>query len=241
MNMKINISEKIFLPTIIALMVGFVVLDQSAKKIALSSLSISSFYLNDYFSLEISRNYGIAFGFYISAEVFYFIVFAFFVWLIRGKILDFKEMNRKDILGIGLILSGALGNIIDRVRFGYIIDYINFKNIVIFNLADVFILLGAIILLEDFFPNMRKSKIKKNIYIALFAGLGVLISFLIHAAIEIWYIGLLLQDFSKYGLGLSWPQWHLIHGIGTVILLVGGIFFGYTQGRYWWKILYEKR
>lgn len=84
------------------------------------------------------------------------------------------------------------------------------------------------------------QKTKKTVYIILFTFLGVLLSFLAHAGIEIWYINLLVSDFQKYGLGLSWGQWYLIHGAGAVILFVAGVWFGFWQGGYWWKRLYEK-
>ncbi|KPJ71321.1 hypothetical protein AMJ50_02400 [Parcubacteria bacterium DG_74_3] len=80
---------------------------------------------------------------------------------------------------------------------------------------------------------------KKTIYIAAFTFLGILLQFLIHALVEIWYIGLLTQDFSRYSWGFSWSQWFLIHHIGTVILLVAGIFFGFWQGKFWWHRIYE--
>ena len=79
---------------------------------------------------------------------------------------------------------------------------------------------------------------KKIIYIIAFTTLGILLQFLIHAGVEIWYIGLLLKDFPKYGFGLSWEQWFLIHTIGTVILFLAGTIFGLWQGRYWWQKIY---
>jgi hypothetical protein len=82
---------------------------------------------------------------------------------------------------------------------------------------------------------------KKSIYISLFIVLGILISFLIHGLVEIWYIGFLLNDFPKYSLGFSWAQWFLIHNIGTAVLLAAGILFGFWQGKHWWRRIYEKR
>lgn len=155
---KINISDKIFLPIVVFLMIGFVVSDQAVKKIALFFLSVLPLYFGDYFGLEIYRNYGIAFGIPVAAWVFYLIFILFIIWLVSGKLLSFKEMGKKEILAIGFILSGALGNLIDRIRFGYIIDYINISDIVIFNLADVFIAAGVIILIIIFF----RKKIAKS-------------------------------------------------------------------------------
>lgn len=214
--------------------------DQILKNAALAFLA-SPVYLNDFFSLEIYKNYGIGFGLPASAGVFYFAVFLFFIRAISGKFLRFEEMSKKEIIAVSFILGGALGNLIDRISMGYIVDFVNIGNIVIFNPADVFIALGAVILLEKFFPDAGKGRAKKNIYIFLFIIFGILISFLIHAAIEIWYINLLILDFSKYSFGLGWPQWYIIHSIGSIILFVGGSLFGYLHGRHWWKALYEDR
>ena len=81
---------------------------------------------------------------------------------------------------------------------------------------------------------------KKSVYILSFSALGVLVQFLAHAAIEMWYIGLLLKDFPRYGLGLAWEQWVMIHHVGTVVLFLGGAYVGYRQGRLWWRKIYEE-
>lgn len=67
-----------------------------------------------------------------------------FVWMLR-------ERNRQDVFGLGLILGGALGNIVDRVRFGYVVDYADlhfgeFRPFLVFNIADAAITVGVLIL-----------------------------------------------------------------------------------------------
>lgn len=79
---------------------------------------------------------------------------------------------------------------------------------------------------------------KHFIYVIAFVVLGVLLQFLIHAGLEIWYIRLLVGDFPRYGLGLSWKAWLMIHDVGSIILFVLGVAFGYWQGNYWWRRVY---
>jgi signal peptidase II len=67
------------------------------------------------------------------------------VWL-------WREKNRQDVLGLGLILGGALGNILDRVRFGHVVDFADlhfgaFRPFLVFNIADAAITIGVLILL----------------------------------------------------------------------------------------------
>ena len=63
-----------------------------------------------------------------------------------------KEENRFDVAGLGLVLGGALGNITDRVRFGHVVDFIDFhiggfRPFLVFNLADAAITIGVVLLL----------------------------------------------------------------------------------------------
>ncbi|MCK0098967.1 signal peptidase II [Qipengyuania sp. S6317L1] len=67
------------------------------------------------------------------------------VWMMREKILG-------DILGLALILGGAIGNIYDRYVFGYVIDYADFhigsfRPFLVFNVADAAITIGVVIIL----------------------------------------------------------------------------------------------
>jgi signal peptidase II len=67
------------------------------------------------------------------------------VWL-------WRERNRQDVFGLGLIFGGALGNILDRVRFGHVVDYADlhfgaFRPFLVFNIADAAITIGVLILL----------------------------------------------------------------------------------------------
>ncbi len=62
-----------------------------------------------------------------------------------------RERNRADALALGAILGGALGNILDRVRLGYVVDFVHlhigYRSFYVFNVADAAITLGVIALL----------------------------------------------------------------------------------------------
>ncbi len=79
---------------------------------------------------------------------------------------------------------------------------------------------------------------KKTIYIILTAILGIIVSFLIHAIIEIPVIYLIVSNYDKYSLGLSWGQLFLIHNIFTFILFLVGLILGIKFGFKWWKYIY---
>lgn len=66
------------------------------------------------------------------------------VWIAREK-------QRLDVIALGLILGGAIGNIVDRVRFGYVVDFLHFfwgeRSFWVFNVADAAISCGVLLLL----------------------------------------------------------------------------------------------
>ena len=55
-------------------------------------------------------------------------------------------------------------------------------------------------------------------------------------------IKLLVNGYKIFGLGISWNGWYMVHRIGSYILFILGIIFGFYQGKMWWRIIYvEKR
>ncbi|MEO7504856.1 MAG: signal peptidase II [Sphingomicrobium sp.] len=74
-----------------------------------------------------------------------------------------RESKRGDQLALGLVLGGALGNIVDRVRHGYVVDFADlhfgaWRPFLVFNVADAAISIGVVILLVRAFLVSRKAK-----------------------------------------------------------------------------------
>lgn len=82
---------------------------------------------------------------------------------------------------------------------------------------------------------------KKFVYISAFVFLGILASFLIHAVVEITIIKLIVSNLDRWGIWLPWGSWLLIHYTGSIVLLLLGIFFGYKQGKHWWRVIYVEK
>ena len=96
--------------------------------------------------LNYVQNMGSAFGL-LTNQVFLIVVavaviigslFIYYRWRFFGSVLA--------RVGMGLVLAGALGNLIDRLRYGYVIDFIDFVYWPVFNAADTSIVVGVIIL-----------------------------------------------------------------------------------------------
>lgn len=135
------------------------IIDQIVKYIvvyplALPSRGVEGIELLPFFNLTFTTNYGISMGFFYAdswamrwALVALTVAVASFVavWM-------WREKARADVMALGMVLGGAIGNIIDRVRLGYVVDYADFhigtwRPFLIFNIADAAISIGVLILL----------------------------------------------------------------------------------------------
>ena len=107
-----------------------------------------------FFDLRWTQNFGVSMGLFEadSMESRYILVGVTALIALVVTIWMFREKAWGDILGLSLILGGALGNIKDRYDLGYVIDYADFhiggiRPFFIFNLADACITIGVLILL----------------------------------------------------------------------------------------------
>ncbi len=107
-------------------------------------------------------NYGVAFSMLSGMEGWFIVtmrllVVAFVLWLWRRTSKDRFFAH----LGYAMIIAGALGNLIDRLIFGYVIDYVLFHtatwSFAVFNLADSFITIGAGAIVLDEMLHMKKQ------------------------------------------------------------------------------------
>ena len=89
-------------------------------------------------------NRGAAFGI-LRGQLFLFIFTSIVAIILIYRSLKAARSNLYGI-SLGLILAGAIGNLIDRVRFGYVIDFLDFRIWPVFNIADSAITIGAILL-----------------------------------------------------------------------------------------------
>lgn len=131
---------------IIILLIG---IDQLSKVWALKSLKeIGSIpIIQNVFHLTYVENRGAAFGMLQNNQTI-FIIVALAASVFGLYYLHTKKVNILGRAGIILIISGAIGNLIDRVRLGFVVDYFDFRFIweYVFNVADVFVVVGTIML-----------------------------------------------------------------------------------------------
>jgi len=132
------------------LMLSLILADQFTKLCAIKFLPQPSQpikILGDFLTFEKSLNSGIAFGLQIHPQVILIlsVIIILFVLKIAKAELNFALQSTK--WAFALILSGALGNILDRLTRGEVVDFIAFNFWPSFNLADAFIVVGVAIVL----------------------------------------------------------------------------------------------
>lgn len=140
---------------IILLSVVIVILDQISKSYAIKYLhgAQSKVIIPNFFRLTYVENYGAAFGVLQNKRwIFIIVTLGVIVYLSFFLVNNHHKLTRIMKVGIGLFLGGALGNFIDRARFGYVVDFFSFRlfnryEFPVFNIADIFIVIGTFIIL----------------------------------------------------------------------------------------------
>ena len=133
-----------------------VVIDQISKYLVTAQLNLAeSLEILPFLNFTLILNTGIAFSMFddggISGRWILVSLTSIAVSYVTYILIKEKNLHTLEILPLVLILSGGLGNLIDRVLFGYVIDFIHvfygIYSFYVFNLADSFITLGVVIYL----------------------------------------------------------------------------------------------
>ena len=107
------------------------------------------------FRLDFVKNYGAAFNIFSGNRIFLSSISIIFSILLIYLILRKKTLNQFELYSYSFILGGTIGNGIDRILKGFVIDFINLNyiNFPVFNIADISINVGFIFLLYRIFKN----------------------------------------------------------------------------------------
>jgi signal peptidase II len=139
--------KKSYLYSIMAVVLG-ILLDQYTKLLAVKHLMDAPIPIIDgVFELHYLENRGAAFGIMQNQQTFFLIAGVVILSLATWAFIKLPEIKRLIPIRICIVLicAGAIGNMIDRVRLNYVIDFLYFKliNFPIFNVADIYVTLAA--------------------------------------------------------------------------------------------------
>ena len=139
-----------------------IVFDQASKWLMMSWLSLyETVAVMPYFNLTMAHNEGAAFSFLAQAggwQRWFFIGLALIIsTLLLVWLAKLKPTEKLEAISLSLILGGAIGNVIDRISYGYVVDFIDLyigqNHWPVFNIADSAICIGAILLIADSFKS----------------------------------------------------------------------------------------
>ena len=117
------------------------------------TLNTSLTVLKNFFYISNVHNYGAAFSILYGNRIFLIFVSVFTLVFIYYFLLKNKKFEWKDILIYSLLIGGILGNMFDRIVYGYVVDYLDFYifgySFPIFNIADISIVCSVILIIID--------------------------------------------------------------------------------------------
>jgi signal peptidase II len=136
------------------LIVSLIVIFDRLTKILFShtlSLGESLPVVRNIFHITLVQNTGIAFGLFKNHGAVFIIIPLIMIFLLVFNFYQYNYNNEKFsrlyVTAVSLILAGAIGNLIDRIFYGYVIDFIDFRIWPVFNIADSAITVGAFLLI----------------------------------------------------------------------------------------------
>ena len=150
-------SKKIYIISLIIF-----VIDQISKSIISTYLNLGKTItiIKDFFYLRYINNTGASWGILSNNKILLIIFSIVAIILIIRYINSFKK-TKLNTLGFGFLLGGIIGNLCDRVFFGYVKDFLDFiifrYDFPVFNIADIFIVIGVILLIISIIKGEDKN------------------------------------------------------------------------------------
>ena len=149
-----KIQTKIYF---LSLSIFIVLIDQFTKYLIFYNKKL--FINKDFllFKLDFVKNYGAAFNIFSGSRIFLSLISILFSILLIYLIFKKNTLNSFDLYSYSFILGGTIGNGIDRIYKGFVVDFINLNiiNFPVFNIADISINIGFVFLLYNIFKNNR--------------------------------------------------------------------------------------
>jgi signal peptidase II len=115
----------------------FFIFDRLLKKIL--------FLKEEFLFFKLIRNY--YFALFFKEKIFYFFIFFLLILIVFLMVFYYQRKNFSHFLFLSFILIGGISNLLDRLFYGFVIDYFIFFNFFTFNLADLMIFLGGLFFL----------------------------------------------------------------------------------------------
>ena len=132
-----------------------IILDQFTKHLVVQNLKNNPpmVIIDNFLTFTYLENTGAAFGILKNRRWIFILITIISIFLISYILFKYKnKLQTINTIALSLILGGAIGNLIDRIRLGYVVDFVSMRffnryNFAVFNLADTFVVIGSIIII----------------------------------------------------------------------------------------------
>lgn len=159
---------------IASIILGSVVFDQITKLLTVRFLELGETIplWEDVFHFTYIQNRGAAFGMLSDNRWVFMVVSTVAIVGVLFYLIKYRPANKLLVISLSMIVGGGIGNMIDRVFLGYVVDFIDVRliNFAVFNIADSFVTVGACILILylvlDMVREYRQAKQQKENKIA---------------------------------------------------------------------------
>ena len=147
------------------ILIGF---DQIIKIIISNKLSLneSKTIISNFFNITNAHNYGAAWSILNNKSIFLIIIGIVALTIIYLYFIKNKKINKIDSILISMLIAGIIGNMIDRIRLGYVIDYLDFYifgyDYPVFNLADILIVVSMILMTIKSIKEEHNAKVQSQ-------------------------------------------------------------------------------
>lgn len=152
----------------ILIIAASVILDQASKLIVVNTMEYgeSIVLIKNIFSFQYIHNYGAAWGMFSDHRWVFMLITSIALIAMPIILYRYRKLHFLFGLSLSLFIGGAIGNMIDRVFLGYVVDFLEFTFIdfPIFNVADICVVCGAIIMMvyviffdKEFFVDKKQT------------------------------------------------------------------------------------
>ena len=146
--------------SVLAIVFFLILADQAIKFLVVSYMKLGASIpvLAGIFHITYIENPGAAFGLFANQRVIFIVAAAL---VIAAACLMYRRLMSEKVIvrwGVALLLGGAAGNLIDRVRIGCVIDFLDFRIWPVFNIADIGICIGVALLMYALLFDKEKEK-----------------------------------------------------------------------------------
>ena len=148
---------------IIILSILFIIIDQLSKIIVVNNLTNNKSIevIKSFFYLTYTNNKGAAFSILTGRRILLILVALIVIGVLIYYVRKNKIEGKVNKIALSLVIGGSIGNLIDRILRGAVIDFIDVKmigyNFPIFNLADTFIVIGVFLLIIEMFRKEHRN------------------------------------------------------------------------------------